>query len=1001
MAKYKIKSADNLEYSRNTQTATTDDGTNGGGQGDLNSRKPNPLTGEKMNEVKQVETLARYDDFADLRIKMPFYAQRGKYGIPFKPSVHRNESNPRIRDYQEQAARLFLSDLRGFGLLADCVGSGKTYEACVVISELAVRGIVENMLLIVPDPLCEKWKRVFELEFGFGAGKLQLIKDIGDIKKIETTEGGFRRPVGAFIMTYSAFKDIRNTEIESYLFDLIVVDEAHNLCEQRDGTPDSMYRLSKMMQIKKRAEKAYCLLLTATPHSGNLANMFNLWYFIRRKGGIPECFKKDGRPTEREKAEYNKEKKYYFETVCKGATTVAEYVAKAECEFLEGMEGTHSDVRDKYLSPFEVTIDAGDRGRRIRKPGLTWEEYKKLKDCEKRSRAQAFLRWCERHGPGSPEYQIKQNAIDAVNRFYTNTVMRSIMVRRRNSFVLVRNAFSYFFLPVKERVSFPVQPPVGGSTPFLKVDGSCYYTLEGVDSFFSQTRAVRALFDDNPYFRDRNSLGEEGFSDYYDVTIKSILANAASLRDFIRVEQVPCGSDAEMEEAVFRAKCERFVSLLREIRGRKKSSQDEQEPQKRVIVFFDYEKAENEEAGNENSTGKRLLRYLNENATDLAADVIEGRSDMGVLPQVFIEKYSQNPNGILFAEDQTFTEGLDLQNGNVVINFEVPIDPLAVDQRIGRVYRMGQAAKQVEIYSFANMTRLDGYCLGYFARIGILSDVQGDATILSGCNSDSMVVVRCPSCNEVSMMLESDYEESLRTCEQCGGRMVPTRVSDSDSSWEECYVCTKNPTHRVKVEKNNPLRCELCEDAPVRELITFSEFVCPQNKLHRIRRSKENDYAYLCMSREKKIMWRDSDCKTTNLVGCSKLCAVKNCRQKPSDCLITEETDEGNARVICLSCRHRDNCMCNTKISVANSCMDCNCSSSFRCGTKPYVIDFGADYKSGKCPYCGVNLLQIKPNSFETFIRERYERDRCFAKNFLGEAQNTLTIKEIIKFNND
>ena len=108
MAKYKIKSADNLEYSRNTQTATTDDGTNGGGQGDLNSRKPNPLTGEKMNEVKQVETLARYDDFADLRIKMPFYAQRGKYGIPFKPSVHRNESNPRIRDYQEQAARLFL-----------------------------------------------------------------------------------------------------------------------------------------------------------------------------------------------------------------------------------------------------------------------------------------------------------------------------------------------------------------------------------------------------------------------------------------------------------------------------------------------------------------------------------------------------------------------------------------------------------------------------------------------------------------------------------------------------------------------------------------------------------------------------------------------------------------------------------------------------------------------------------------------------------------------------
>ncbi len=51
-----------------------------------------------------------------------------------------------------------------------------------------------------------------------------------------------------------------------------------------------MKLLSLLMVTKKRANSTYCVLLSATPHSGNLDKMFRLWYFVRCKGGNPDDF---------------------------------------------------------------------------------------------------------------------------------------------------------------------------------------------------------------------------------------------------------------------------------------------------------------------------------------------------------------------------------------------------------------------------------------------------------------------------------------------------------------------------------------------------------------------------------------------------------------------------------------------------------------------------------------------------------------------------------------
>ncbi|MDE7380400.1 MAG: hypothetical protein K2N14_05035 [Clostridia bacterium] len=113
-----------------------------------------------------VEELDRHDDFSALRISEDMYRKgvAGRYGIEFDPAVHKGGKV--IQPHQRKAAQDFLKRLRGFGMLADVVGSGKTFEACVVLSELAVRGVVKSMLIVAPEQVYDSWKETLENFFG-------------------------------------------------------------------------------------------------------------------------------------------------------------------------------------------------------------------------------------------------------------------------------------------------------------------------------------------------------------------------------------------------------------------------------------------------------------------------------------------------------------------------------------------------------------------------------------------------------------------------------------------------------------------------------------------------------------------------------------------------------------------------------------------------------------------------------------------------------------------
>ena len=66
--------------------------------------------------------------------------------------------------------------------------------------------------------------------------------------------------------------------------------------------------------------------------------------------------------------------------------------------------------------------------------------------------------------------------------------------------------------------------------------------------------------------------------------------------------------------------------------------------------------------------------------------------------------------GGVFVSTKAGTEGLNLQFSNVLVNFDLPWNPMQVEQRIGRIHRLGQREK-VYVHTLSYRGTIEDYIL--------------------------------------------------------------------------------------------------------------------------------------------------------------------------------------------------------------------------------------------------------------------------------------------------
>jgi SNF2 family DNA or RNA helicase len=162
--------------------------------------------------------------------------------------------------YQQETVRRVLRHFKGRALLADEVGLGKTIEACMVLKEYWMRGLVHKALVLTPPSLVAQWKGELSEKFGLLSVSPDTPRFRRDVRQFWNEEP---LVVASIAM---ARLDAHAPAIAAVPWDMVIVDESHCLKN----------RSSANWQLVDSLQKKFLLMLTATPVENNLVELYNL-----------------------------------------------------------------------------------------------------------------------------------------------------------------------------------------------------------------------------------------------------------------------------------------------------------------------------------------------------------------------------------------------------------------------------------------------------------------------------------------------------------------------------------------------------------------------------------------------------------------------------------------------------------------------------------------------------------------------------------------------------
>ena len=150
-------------------------------------------------------------------------------------------------------------------MLCDEVGLGKTIEAGMALKELRARGGVERVLAIVPPNLVRQWQ--FELKTKFNETFSVLNTSTVNSMLADGYAGNpFANPEYPNILCSSRWVSGKRWRdlCAEAFWDMIIVDEAHHARRHRDGATTALYRLVRDLAPGEQLNRPM-LFLTATP----------------------------------------------------------------------------------------------------------------------------------------------------------------------------------------------------------------------------------------------------------------------------------------------------------------------------------------------------------------------------------------------------------------------------------------------------------------------------------------------------------------------------------------------------------------------------------------------------------------------------------------------------------------------------------------------------------------------------------------------------------------
>lgn len=324
----------------------------------------------------------------------------------------------------------------------------------------------------------------------------------------------------------------------------------------------------------------------------------------------------------------------------------------------------------------------------------------------------------------SPSYQM---TVDILREYCDHPQSRSLAERiELQKQILEQNTLSSIFSRTRKReiAEAAVRAPFSIKVPFTKQEQNLYdKVLSNAGDSLSNSKSRSIGFGAIMQERQAASclpalaqkISESGWDTKY-------LADDVEVSEFTAINN---GETAELEESSRRfdvlteaepaKECDsKFEKLIEVLSGAFTDT-----PNSKVLLF---------------SFFKSTLKYLEARLTVAGYKVLMISGDVPIQQRFArIDQFRQDSSVQLMLSSEVGAEGLDFQFCDILVNYDLPWNPMQLEQRIGRLDRFGQEHKRIRIYNFIIEGTIESRILErLYERIQLFQHAIGDLEAMLG-----------------------------------------------------------------------------------------------------------------------------------------------------------------------------------------------------------------------------------------------------------------------------
>lgn len=582
--------------------------------------------------------------------------------IPIKPWIHQIKI---LRRVAEKFPHSFL--------IADEVGLGKTIETGLILRYLILSKKVQRVLILAPASVQPQWQEELREKFNlhFWSYTQNEFKHPLNLTPVsENPMGEKSNPWNSQNLILASSHLVRRTErmhqlLEALPWDLVVLDEAHHARrkspQERKETPNRLLEL--MQQLKEKTKSL--LLLSATPMQIDAIEVFDLLYILGLQGHWS-----------------------YGDNFCNYFTSLQAQLKPETLDFWQVMSNDYFKRGGMPCSRLKQYLQQKDRILAYKLQD-TWETGRKISNHKQLIADDNFINSSRSYlTTNTPLKDLMfRHTRDTLRQYYRRGLLeRDIPTRvvQDNAITLEPQREVPLYLAVSDYVrhfyrlaQFDQRSCLGFlMTLYRKRLTSSFYAIKSslqrrLDFLLTQQGSVLSN-DDLADLDDADDAIITGMESFFEpVDPQEIQYLEDLLQQFDNT-----GEDTKLSS---------FINILRRELTERES----------VIVFTQY---------------TDTMDYLRSSLRALYGSQVACYSGRGgelytegewrlVLKEEIKKRFRQDEIKILLCTESA-SEGLNLQNCGVLINYDMPWNPMRVEQRIGRIDRIGQRYSTVRIHNF-------------------------------------------------------------------------------------------------------------------------------------------------------------------------------------------------------------------------------------------------------------------------------------------------------------